>query len=247
MDVWAELESSPSAQRSIKPTRSMVFAQDNPCLGEFALNRQPCQLMSPEHKDSGLWKDDVVYLFVCLFVCLFVLPFSFVSLVYFCLCFECFSVCLLGCVSVCRGQPYVWTLGLKQPRHSRLRRDWRDDVTIGGCHCTWSASSSHIGLTIPSQTIPLRLPLLEQNCWTAFYPKGLHPLQCRKVPLRFWTCYSSPSKPTYHPSLVPAFATEVAQVFRTTQAKTRCTGATLPQTMGLLEIVLATRAQEDDE
>ena len=44
-----------------------------------------------------------------------------------------------------------------------------------------------------------------------------------------------------------AFATEVAQVFRTTQVKNNCTDQTLLQTMGMLEIELAARAQEDDE
>ena len=44
-----------------------------------------------------------------------------------------------------------------------------------------------------------------------------------------------------------AFATEVAQIFCTTQAKNTCTDQTLLQTMGMLEIELAARAQEDDE
>ena len=44
-----------------------------------------------------------------------------------------------------------------------------------------------------------------------------------------------------------AFATEVAQIFRTTQVKNNCTDQTLLQTMGMLEIELAARAQEDDE
>ena len=44
-----------------------------------------------------------------------------------------------------------------------------------------------------------------------------------------------------------AFATEVAQLFRTTQAKNNCTDQTLLQTMGMLEIELAARAEEDDE
>ena len=44
-----------------------------------------------------------------------------------------------------------------------------------------------------------------------------------------------------------AFATEVAQIFRTTQVKNTCTDQTLLQTMGMLEIELAARAQEDDE
>ena len=44
-----------------------------------------------------------------------------------------------------------------------------------------------------------------------------------------------------------AFATEVAQIFRTTQGKNNCTDQTLLQTMGMLEIELAARAQEDDE
>ena len=44
-----------------------------------------------------------------------------------------------------------------------------------------------------------------------------------------------------------AFATEVAQIFRTTQVKNICTDQTLLQTMGMLEIELAARAQEDDE
>ena len=44
-----------------------------------------------------------------------------------------------------------------------------------------------------------------------------------------------------------AFATEVAQIFRTTQVKNNCTDQILLQTMGMLEIELAARAQEDDE
>ena len=44
-----------------------------------------------------------------------------------------------------------------------------------------------------------------------------------------------------------AFATEVAQIFRTTQVKNNCIDQTLLQTMGMLEIELGARAQEDDE
>ena len=44
-----------------------------------------------------------------------------------------------------------------------------------------------------------------------------------------------------------AFATEVAQIFRTTQVGNNCTDQTVLQTMGMLEIELAARAQEDDE
>ena len=46
-----------------------------------------------------------------------------------------------------------------------------------------------------------------------------------------------------------AFATEVAQISRTTQVKNNCTDENLLQTMGMLEIELASRAQaqEDDE
>ena len=44
-----------------------------------------------------------------------------------------------------------------------------------------------------------------------------------------------------------AFATEVAQIVRTTQAKNKCTDEALLQTMGMLEIELASQAQEDEE
>ena len=44
-----------------------------------------------------------------------------------------------------------------------------------------------------------------------------------------------------------AFATEVAQIFRTTQVKNNCTDQTLLHTMGMLEIELAARAQEGEE
>ena len=44
-----------------------------------------------------------------------------------------------------------------------------------------------------------------------------------------------------------AFATEVAQMYRTTNVKVHCTDASLLQMMGLLEIELSSRAQEDDE
>ena len=44
-----------------------------------------------------------------------------------------------------------------------------------------------------------------------------------------------------------AFATEVAQMYRTTNVKVHCTDSALLQMMGLLEIELSARAQEDDE
>ena len=44
-----------------------------------------------------------------------------------------------------------------------------------------------------------------------------------------------------------SFATEVAQMYRTTQVKVQCTDAALLQMMGLLEIELTARAQEDDD
>ena len=44
-----------------------------------------------------------------------------------------------------------------------------------------------------------------------------------------------------------ALATEVVQIFRTTQVKNNCTDQTLLQTMGMLEIELAAWAQEGDE
>ena len=44
-----------------------------------------------------------------------------------------------------------------------------------------------------------------------------------------------------------SFATEVAQMYRTTNVKVQCTDAALLQMMGLLEIELSARAQEDDE
>ena len=44
-----------------------------------------------------------------------------------------------------------------------------------------------------------------------------------------------------------SFATEVAQMYRTTNVKVLCTDSSLLQMMGLLEIELSSRAQEDDE
>ena len=44
-----------------------------------------------------------------------------------------------------------------------------------------------------------------------------------------------------------AFATEVAQMYRATDVKVHCTDSALLHMMGLLEIELSARAQEDDE
>ena len=44
-----------------------------------------------------------------------------------------------------------------------------------------------------------------------------------------------------------AFATEVARIFLTTQVKNPCTDETMLHTMGMLEIELAAKTQEDDE
>ena len=44
-----------------------------------------------------------------------------------------------------------------------------------------------------------------------------------------------------------AFATEVSQIYRSTQIKTTCTGKALLEFMGLLEIEMSNRAREDDE
>ena len=44
-----------------------------------------------------------------------------------------------------------------------------------------------------------------------------------------------------------AFATEVSQLYRSTQVKTHCTDKALLEFMGLLEIEMSNRAREDDE
>ena len=44
-----------------------------------------------------------------------------------------------------------------------------------------------------------------------------------------------------------AFATEVSQMYRSTQIKTTCTDKALLEFMGLLEIEMSNRATEDDE
>ena len=44
-----------------------------------------------------------------------------------------------------------------------------------------------------------------------------------------------------------AFATEVTQMYRTTEIKTSCTDKALLHLMGLLEIEMSNRAREDDE
>ena len=44
-----------------------------------------------------------------------------------------------------------------------------------------------------------------------------------------------------------AFATEVSQMYRSTQIKTNCTDKALLEFMGLLEIEMSNRAREDDE
>ena len=44
-----------------------------------------------------------------------------------------------------------------------------------------------------------------------------------------------------------AFATEVSQMYRSTQIKTTCTDKALLEFMGLLEIEMSNRAMEDDE
>ena len=44
-----------------------------------------------------------------------------------------------------------------------------------------------------------------------------------------------------------AFATEISQMYRSTQIKTNCTDKALLEFMGLLEIEMSNRAREDDE